>query len=183
MPCLQCQQLSTEASVDIALCSTNFGHYGLAIVALHIAERHAYALARLGAILGVDRCGKLDVGSIDVADVVESSLSTISVSWPGRRVGMVRGNLLFPWTTNLVTRAAVSVVICSVPSLRPEKPTLRSSLVLSSRSVRSATAQLYSTCFASEPTSWWIISKNPSKEEERKHVTVLWTQVLLGFWV
>ena len=35
-------------------------------------------------------------------------------------------------TINLVTRAAVSVVICSLPNLRPEKPSFLRSLVLSS---------------------------------------------------
>ena len=93
-------------------------HDSIAIDILEIAERHFSTFMFVYP----------DLWMVDVRDPFKRNCSILSV-----QTILITSRPCKPlsWITVLVTRTAVSVVICTGPSLRPEKPFSRSSDVLS----------------------------------------------------
>ena len=93
------------------------GHDWFALFVLDVAERH------LRALVLVD----LEIRVVNVWDLVNRDCAS-SASHTNTFHGL---DLLLSWTQILVTRTAVSVVICTGPRRRPSYPFLRSSEVRS----------------------------------------------------
>lgn len=97
--------------------STYVGHYIVTVGAFDISEWHFNAFVLVDTKFGV----------INVGDVIEcDSMPLVLV-----QSRCIRSNLLLSCTMILVTRTAVSVVICFGPSRRPSKPFFLNSDVLS----------------------------------------------------